>query len=59
MPDGEDEKREQHARLQTFRAPQNLVDLIGDAAGRELLSISAWVRRACVRDLQRNTETTA
>lgn len=52
MSDHESEERaDQLGRVVTFRVPLWLYRNMEEAAGRELLPVSAWVRRGCVQSL--------
>jgi hypothetical protein len=43
-------------QLVAFRAPPRIRQQIEAAAERELISASAWIRRACLRELERDQQ---
>lgn len=47
------ERADQHGKPISFRAPAALAKLIEEAAGRELLSTSAYCRRAVLRSVEK------
>jgi Ribbon-helix-helix protein, copG family len=51
MTNDESEHLDQVGKLVSFRAPQELARRLEREAGRELLSVSAFVRRAVLQSL--------
>jgi hypothetical protein len=51
MSDASTERQDQHGVPVSFRAPPALARRIEAEAGRELLSVSAFVRRAVLQSL--------